>query len=193
MTDPNAPKPQPPPVSPELRQAQLAQQNVVNELLQAKVLRAVISDRQLDEEVLDDFWFNHFNVYIQKGDVRQYLTEYERAVIRPHVLGNFRDLLGAVAHSPAMLFYLDNFQSSTPDAGPLLTPEMQRRMDDPRLPPFQRQQALQRLQQAKNNMPRGPERKLRARADGTPHARCRRRLHAEGRPGSGARPHRLDH
>jgi len=154
MTDPNAPKPQPPPVSPELRQAQLAQQNVVNELLQAKVLRAVMSDRQLDE-VLDDFWFNHFNVYIQKGEVRQYLTEYERDVIRPHVLGNFRDLLGAVAHSPAMLFYLDNFQSSTPDAGPLLTPEMQRRMDDPRLPPFQRQQALQRLQQAKNNMPRG--------------------------------------
>lgn len=154
MTDPNTPKPQPPPVSPELRQAQLAQQNVVNELLQAKVLRAVMSDRQLDE-VLDDFWFNHFNVYIQKGEVRQYLTEYERDVIRPHVLGNFRDLLGAVAHSPAMLFYLDNFQSSTPDAGPLLTPEMQRRMDDPRLPPFQRQQALQRLQQAKNNMPRG--------------------------------------
>jgi uncharacterized protein (DUF1800 family) len=154
MTDPNAPKVQPPPVSPELRQAQLAQQNVVNELLQAKVLRAVMSDRQLDE-VLDDFWFNHFNVYIQKGQVRQYLTEYERDVIRPHVLGNFRDLLGAVAHSPAMLFYLDNFQSSTPNVGPLLDPEMQRRLNDPRLPPFQRQQALQRLQQAKNNMPRG--------------------------------------
>jgi uncharacterized protein (DUF1800 family) len=153
-TDPNAPKPQPPPVSPELRQAQLAQQNVVNELLQAKVLRAVMSDRQLDE-VLDDFWFNHFNVYIQKGEVRQYLTEYERDVIRPHVLGNFRDLLGAVAHSPAMLFYLDNFQSATPNSGPLLDPEMQRRLNDPRLPPFQRQQALQRLQQAKNNMPRG--------------------------------------
>jgi uncharacterized protein (DUF1800 family) len=153
MTDPNAPK-QPPPVSPEVRQAQLAQQNVINELLQAKILRAAMSDRQL-EEVLDDFWFNHFNVYIQKGDVRQYLTEYERSVIRPHVLGNFRDLLGAVAHSPAMLFYLDNFQSATPDGAAQMSAEMDRRMNDPRIPPFQRQQALQRLQQAKNNMPRG--------------------------------------
>jgi len=151
--DPNAPK-QPPPVSPEVRQAQQAQASVVNELMQSKVLRAVMSDRQL-EEVLDDFWFNHFNVYIQKGDVRQYITEYENSVIRPRVLGNFRDLLGAVAHSPAMLFYLDNFQSSTPNAGPLLSPEMERRMNNPRLSPFQRQQAMQRLQQAKNNMPRG--------------------------------------
>ena len=151
--DPNAPK-APPPVSPEVRQAQQAQANVVNELLQAKVLRAVMSDRQL-EEVLDDFWFNHFNVYIQKGEVRQYLTEYERDVIRPHVLGNFREMLGAVAHSPAMLFYLDNFQSSTPDGGAAMTPEMQRRLNDPRLPAFQRQQALQRLEQAKKNMPRG--------------------------------------
>jgi uncharacterized protein (DUF1800 family) len=152
--DPNAPKPPAPPVSPEVRAAQMAQQNVVNELLQAKVLRAVMSDRQL-EEVLDDFWFNHFNVYIQKGDVRTYLTEYEREVIRPHVLGNFRDLLGAVAHSPAMLFYLDNFQSATPDGAGALTPEMQRRLNDPRLPQFQRQLALQRLEQQKKNMPRG--------------------------------------
>src|SRR5262249_53263676 len=110
--------------------------------------------RQL-EEVLDDFWFNHFNVYIQKGQVRQFITEYEQSVIRPHVLGNFRDLLGAVAHSPAMLFYLDNFQSSTPNAGPLLTPEMERRLNSPFLPPAQRAQAMQRLQQAKNNAPKG--------------------------------------
>lgn len=166
MTDPTmagaaVPKPgQPGPpaqqVPPEVRMAQQAQQNVMNELMQAKVLRAVMSERQLSE-VLDDFWFNHFNVYVQKGEVRQYLTEYERDVIRPHVLGNFRDLLGAVAHSPAMLFYLDNFQSATPtpSATVAMTPDMQRRLQDPRLPPAQRQQMLQRMQQAKNQMPRG--------------------------------------
>ena len=83
--------------------------------MQAKMLRAAMSERQL-EEVLVDFWFNHFNVFIGKGQVRQYLTEYERDAIRPYVLGNFRDMLGATAHSPAMLFYLDNFQSRTPDS-----------------------------------------------------------------------------
>jgi len=141
-------------VPPEVRAAQQAQQNVVNELMQAKVLRAAMSERQL-AEVMDDFWFNHFNVYIQKGEVRQYVTEYERDVIRPHVLGNFRDLLGAVAHSPAMLFYLDNFQSATPNATASLTPNLQRQLQDPRLSQAQRQQLLQRLQQAKNNQPRG--------------------------------------
>jgi uncharacterized protein (DUF1800 family) len=65
-----------------------------------------------------DFWFNHFNVFAGKGAVRLYLTEYERDAIRPHVLGKFRDLLGATAHSPAMLFYLDNWQSSAPDGSP---------------------------------------------------------------------------
>ena len=58
--------------------------------MQAKMLRAALSERQL-EEVLVDFWFNHFNVFVGKGQVRQYLTEYERDAIRPHVLGNFRD------------------------------------------------------------------------------------------------------
>ena len=97
------------------------------------MLRAALSERQL-EEVLVDFWFNHFNVFIGKGQVRQYLTEYERDAIRPHVLGNFRDMLGAVAHSPAMLFYLDNFQSATPNAaGRRSTPQMERRLNDPRL------------------------------------------------------------
>jgi uncharacterized protein (DUF1800 family) len=61
-----------------------------------------------------DFWFNHFNVFAGKGPTRLYLTEYERDVIRPHVLGSFRDLLGATAQSPAMLFYLDNWQSAAP-------------------------------------------------------------------------------
>src|SRR6476620_4625377 len=75
-----------------------------------------------------DFWMNHFNVFVGKGQVRVYLTEYERDAIRPHVLGKFRDLLGATAHSPAMLFYLDNWQSAAPD-GALTTAEAERVRD----------------------------------------------------------------
>ena len=85
------------------------------ELGQQKLLRAVHSERQL-QEVLVDFWFNHFNVFARKGPrIQPYLTSYERDAIRPHVLGKFRDLLGAVAESPAMLIYLDNWLSSDPD------------------------------------------------------------------------------
>ena len=72
------------------------------------------SERQL-QEVLTDFWFNHFNVDARKGVDRFLLTEYERDAIRPHVLGRFRDLLGATAKSPAMLFYLDNWMSADPE------------------------------------------------------------------------------
>ncbi|HKW00334.1 MAG TPA: DUF1800 domain-containing protein [Vicinamibacterales bacterium] len=148
------PKPAVQPLPPEVRQVQQAQANVNNELMQAKLLREIGSDKQL-EEVLTDFWFNHFNVFLGKGQVRQYLTEYERDVIRPHVLGNFRDLLGATAHSPAMLFYLDNWQSSTPNAPALLTPEMQRRLNSPRVTPSQKQQLMSRLEQAKKQAPKG--------------------------------------
>jgi uncharacterized protein (DUF1800 family) len=88
---------------------------VITDLQQQKVLRAVHSERQL-EELMVDFWFNHFNVFAGKGQTRVYLTSYERDTIRPRVLGTFRDLLGAVAESPAMLFYLDNWQSSAPMA-----------------------------------------------------------------------------
>jgi uncharacterized protein (DUF1800 family) len=88
--------------------------SVVVELAEQKILRAVYSNRQL-EEVLTDFWFNHFNVDARKGQVRFLLTEYEREAIRPHVLGNFRDLLEATAKSPAMLFYLDNWMSADPN------------------------------------------------------------------------------
>jgi uncharacterized protein (DUF1800 family) len=90
------------------------------ELQEQKVLRAVYSTRQL-QEVLVDFWFNHFNVDARKGADRFMLTEYERDVIRPHVFGKFRDLLGATAKSPAMLFYLDNWMSVDPN-GPHLDP-----------------------------------------------------------------------
>jgi len=92
---------------------------VLVELGQQKILRAVYSERQL-QEVLTDFWFNHFNVDARKGRDRFLLTEYERDVIRPRVLGSFRDLLGATAKSPAMLFYLDNWMSVDPN-GPHTT------------------------------------------------------------------------
>jgi uncharacterized protein (DUF1800 family) len=80
-----------------------------------KITRAVYSERQLDE-LLVDFWFNHFNVFAGKGRTGLYVAEYERDAIRPHVLGTFRDLLGATAKSPAMLFYLDNWLSADPEA-----------------------------------------------------------------------------
>ncbi len=84
---------------------------VVNrDLSEGKLLRAIYSNRQLDE-VLTDFWFNHFNIYLDKGADRFMVTAYERDVIRPHVLGKFKDLLLATAQSPAMLFYLDNWES----------------------------------------------------------------------------------
>jgi uncharacterized protein (DUF1800 family) len=91
------------------------ERQVIEELSVAKLVRAVYADRQL-HEVLTDFWFNHFNVYAAKGRTSIYITEYEREAIRPHVLGRFRDLLGATARSPAMLFYLDNWLSSDPHA-----------------------------------------------------------------------------
>jgi uncharacterized protein (DUF1800 family) len=91
------------------------QQLVAQELQQAKILRAVYSERQL-QEVMTDFWLNHFNVYIQKGPVRILATSYERDVIRPRVFGKFEDLLRATAESPAMLFYLDNWLSASPNA-----------------------------------------------------------------------------
>jgi len=105
--------------SPELRRklemANGPAQVVARDLTEAKVLRAVYSSRQL-QEVLDDFWYNHFNVFLEKGADRYLVTEYERDAIRPHVLGKFRDLLEATAKSPAMLFYLDNWQSVGPNA-----------------------------------------------------------------------------
>jgi uncharacterized protein (DUF1800 family) len=91
------------------------QQVVYRDLAEAKMLRAVYSNRQLEEQ-LDDFWYNHFNVFADKGADRYLVTAYERDAIRPHVLGKFRDLLEATAKSPAMLFYLDNWQSVGPNA-----------------------------------------------------------------------------
>ena len=83
----------------------------VGELENAKLTRAIESNRQL-QEVLTDFWGNHFNVDVKKDAVRTYVIAQERDAIRPHVLGHFRDLLEATAKSPAMLTYLDNAASS---------------------------------------------------------------------------------
>jgi uncharacterized protein (DUF1800 family) len=91
------------------------QQVVNNELVEGKLLRAVYSNRQL-QEVMTDFWFNHFNVFLGKGADHYLLTSYERDVIRPHALGKFEDLLIATAQSPAMLFYLDNWLSVGPNS-----------------------------------------------------------------------------
>jgi uncharacterized protein (DUF1800 family) len=89
---------------------------ITAELQASRILRATYSERQL-QEVLVDFWTNHFNVYANKGADRWLLVSYDRDTIRPHTLGKFKDLLLATAQSPAMLFYLDNFQSVSPNAG----------------------------------------------------------------------------
>jgi uncharacterized protein (DUF1800 family) len=88
---------------------------VDDELMQAKVFRAILSERQL-QEVMTDFWFNHFNVFLYKDTDQIYTPTYERDAIRPHALGRFRDLLLATAQHPAMLVYLDNWQSIGPDS-----------------------------------------------------------------------------
>ena len=157
-----SPNPDTAPSVKDLKKANDAQQQAgipLSELSMQKMLRAAYSERQL-QEVLTDFWFNHFNVDARKGPGRFLLTEYERDVIRPHVLGRFRDLLEATAKSPAMLFYLDNWMSADPN-GP--HPEaMQRRFQAgmPRRPggggfrpmPRPRQQMPQ---QQRKNAPRG--------------------------------------
>src|SRR5580658_2831590 len=88
---------------------------IIAELSMAKLDRAVYSERQL-EAVMEDFWFNHFNVFANKGADRWMLTAYVRDTIRPHTTGKFQDLLTATAKSPAMLFFLDNWQSVDPVA-----------------------------------------------------------------------------
>jgi uncharacterized protein (DUF1800 family) len=153
---------------PDARALQQRAMAPVRELESATLTRAVLSNRQLYEQMVN-FWENHFSVFVGKGQTRSYLLAYDRDVIRPHALGKFRDLLGAVAHSPAMLFYLDNWESqadsthSTLAANGRVVSATQRRavMDrmangrgnrlPPRirsLPPDQRQQALARLQKA---------------------------------------------
>ncbi len=104
-------------VTPEELRFQRENQQVFDDLQAQKLLRAVYSMRQL-QEVLTDFWFNHFNVDARKIEDRPVIVEYERDVIGPRVFGRFRDLLEATATSPAMLFYLDNWLSTAAQKGP---------------------------------------------------------------------------
>ena len=97
-----APRPTPPPRNPQM---------VVSDLQRGKFLRAVYSERQL-YEVMVDFWENHFSIFANKDADRYLLTSFDRDTVRPFAMGRFRDLLGATAHSPAMLYYLDNWRSS---------------------------------------------------------------------------------
>jgi uncharacterized protein (DUF1800 family) len=116
-------------------------QRIIAELAMAKMDRAVYSEKQLYEQMVD-FWFNHFNVFAGKGADRWLLTSYERDAIRPHAMGKFRDLLEATAKSPAMLFYLDNWQSVDPKAWARL----------------QQEQAMRRAYRARFGGPFGPPR-----------------------------------
>jgi len=115
---------------PELQREALAVRQppmfVNQELVDSRMYRALYSNRQL-EEVLVDFWLNHFNVFNGKGPARMLLTSYERDAIRPHVLGHFRDMLLATARHPAMLYYLDNWQSQAPREDVPATPANVRR------------------------------------------------------------------
>lgn len=92
-------------------------QRIIAELQASRILRAVYSERQL-QEVMVDFWTNHFNIFAGKGADRWLLPAYDRDTIRPHAIAKFSTLLQATAQSPAMLFYLDNFQSVSPNANP---------------------------------------------------------------------------
>jgi uncharacterized protein (DUF1800 family) len=146
--------------TPEQRELMQEERRVFTDLAQQKVLRAAYSDRQL-EEVMVDFWFNHFNVFAGKGQTRAYLTEYERDAIRPNVFGKFRTLLGATAHSPAMLFYLDNWQSAAPEGAPTSAVRTDRRRRgapigaDRRGRPGMPRRTIADLPAAQNRRPRG--------------------------------------
>ena len=104
----------------QLQQQGNSRRQVVTELQSSRVARAVASERQL-QEVMTDFWENHFNIYAAKGAPEPYyLVDFDQNVIRPRALGKFRDILEAVAQSPAMLFYLDNARSMADSNRPTL-------------------------------------------------------------------------
>ncbi|MEO3403004.1 DUF1800 domain-containing protein [Mucilaginibacter sp. CAU 1740] len=100
------------------------EQELLRQFINQKILRAAYSNNQL-QEVMTSFWFNHFNVSVVKNDCAQFIPDYERDVIRPNALGNFNELLLATAKSPAMLYYLDNFNSAGNNAD---KPQVQKRM-----------------------------------------------------------------
>ncbi|MBS1794207.1 MAG: DUF1800 domain-containing protein [Acidobacteria bacterium] len=119
---------------------------LIPQILSNRVLRAVYSEKQL-QEVMVDFWQNHFNVFAGKAAVRWYIPSYERDVIRKNALGNFKDLLVGTAQHPAMLFYLDNFESISPNAQQnqaRRNPRLQKMLENGQLTPQMREQIKQR-------------------------------------------------
>ena len=176
---------------------------IVAELSMAKVDRAVYSQRQL-EAVMEDFWFNHFNVFANKGADKWFVTAYVRDTIRPRTMGKFQDLLVATAKSPAMLFYLDNWMSADPAAFKRMQAEMQARrrryqgiFTGAQPPPpgtFPGKSPVPGGNGAPPKKKRGPraQRELRARSNGATHRRRRCRLYATRRNRDGRDAHRLD-
>ena len=143
--------------SAQVREARQHLRRIGEEVQLSHVGRALQSERQL-QEVLTDFWLNHFTVFSGKGVREQYyLAEYENRVIRPRALGKFRDLLGAVAKSPAMLFYLDNWESAADSGRPRLVAATQRRRPAGRNPQSPGVQQLQRRARAGLNENYGRE------------------------------------
>jgi len=136
-------------------------QRITAELQASRILRAVYSERQL-QEVMVDFWTNHFNVFAGKGADRWLLPSYDRDTIRPNAMAKFSTLLEATAKSPAMLFYLDNFQSVTPN--PQRNPGAGQRRLDPfrdlinpqRRPGIELRRAEQDLRRAQQARPQPP-------------------------------------
>lgn len=115
------------------------------QIVSNRVLRAVYSERQL-QEVMVDFWQNHFNVFAGKAAVRWYIPSYERDVLRKNALGNFKDLVVGTAQHPAMLFFLDNFESVAPNAqtNNARNGRLQQAMRNGQLTPRMREQIKQR-------------------------------------------------
>ncbi|MGI8884579.1 MAG: DUF1800 domain-containing protein [Pyrinomonadaceae bacterium] len=135
---------------------------ITQQMQASRIVRAVYSENQL-QEAMTDFWLNHFNVYAGKAAVRWFIPSYERDVIRKNALGNFKDLVKGTAQHPAMLFYLDNFQSMSPNTqigNNRRNPRLQKALQSGQLNPRQREnlknrglsdeQIEQRIKQAQN-------------------------------------------
>jgi uncharacterized protein (DUF1800 family) len=131
---------------------------IEEELQSAKLIRATLSSRQLEERLVD-FWFNHFNVDLGKSEARWFVGSFERDAIRPRVFGSFRDLLGATAHHPAMLWYLDNWMSVRDG----FDPKQYARLDNPR--------AIARRDRQEAQMLRDEQRSLQGRPANQPNLR----------------------
>jgi uncharacterized protein (DUF1800 family) len=126
------------------------QQELFRQFINQKILRATYTNNQL-QEVLTDFWFNHFNVSITKNDCAMFIPAYERDVIRPNVFGKFENLVLATAKSPAMLFYLDNFSSAGTNTNLEAQPKRNPAMLNQTVNNNMKAAALQKIQQNKKN------------------------------------------